>query len=100
MRPEFIKLTGGDPDVEAPQHVIDVALDAIKEGGRWTHYAGTEIPRQFKEAVVDYYKAFGPEYKPENVIPAAGSSAALFIALRTVLDKGDEILPNLIPLSP
>jgi aminotransferase len=92
MSPEFIKLTGGDPDVEAPQHVIDVALDAIKEGGRWTHYAGTEIPRQFKEAVVDYYKAFGPEYRPENVVPAAGSSAALFIALRTVLDKGDEIL--------
>jgi aspartate/methionine/tyrosine aminotransferase len=29
MSPEFIKLTGGDPDVEAPQHVIDVALDAI-----------------------------------------------------------------------
>ena len=29
MSPEFIKLTGGNPDVEAPQHVIDVALDAI-----------------------------------------------------------------------
>ena len=26
------------------------------------------------------------------MVPAAGSSAALFIALRTVLDKGDEIL--------
>ena len=72
--------------------MVATALDAIKEGGRWTHYAGQEIPRRFQEAVVDYYKAFGPEYKPENVIPTAGSSAALFIALRTVLDQGDEIL--------
>ncbi len=72
--------------------MVATALDAIKEGGRWTHYAGQEIPRRFQEAVVDYYKAFGPEYKPENVIPTAGSSAALFISLRTVLDQGDEIL--------
>lgn len=72
--------------------MVATALSAIKEGGRWTHYAGQEIPRRLQEAVVDYYKAFGPEYKPENVIPTAGSSAALFIALRTVLDQGDEIL--------
>ena len=72
--------------------MVATALSAIKEGGRWTHYAGQEIPRRFQEAVVDYYKAFGPEYKPENVIPTAGSSAALFIVLRTVLDQGDEIL--------
>ncbi len=72
--------------------MVATALDAIKEGGRWTHYAGQEIPRRFQEAVVDYYKAFGPEYKPENVIPTAGNSAALFISLRTVLDQGDEIL--------
>ena len=92
MPKDFIKLTGGDPDVEAPSWVIETALNAIKEGGQWTHYAGNEIPMRFKEAVVDYYKMFGPEYAPENVIPAAGSSAALYIALSTVLDDGDEVL--------
>lgn len=87
-----IRLTGGDPDVEAPEWAVEAALDAIKEGGNWTHYAGAEIPRRFQEAVVDYYKGFGPVYEPENVIPTAGSSAALYISLASVLSPGDEVL--------
>ena len=90
---DYVKLTGGDPDVEAPSWAIDAALNAIKEGGKWTHYATRgEIPDQFKQAVVDYYTGFGSVYEPENVIPTAGSSAALYIALASVLEEGDEIL--------
>ena len=88
----FINLNGGDPDVEAPKCVKDALMKAFKEGGVWTHYGGRDIPREFREAVVDYYKTIGPEYKPENVIPTAGSSAALYVALATVLSRGDEIL--------
>ena len=65
--------------------MVATALDATKKGGRWTHYAGQEIHRRFQEAVVDYYKAFDLEYKSENVIPTAGSSAALFIARARVM---------------
>lgn len=92
MSKSFINLNAGDPDVEAPKCVIDAVLDAIEKGGTWTHYGGAEIPHRFREAVVDYYKTFGPEYDIENVVPTAGSSAALYIALSTVLDEGDEIL--------
>lgn len=92
MSKPFINLNAGDPDVEAPKCVIDAVLDAVKNGGVWTHYAGSEIPQRFREAVVDYYKMFGPEYEPNSVVPTAGSSAALYIALATVLEKGDEIL--------
>ena len=92
MSRPFINLNAGDPDVEAPKCVIDAVLDALNKGGRWTHYAGSEIPQRFREAVVDYYKTFGPEYKPENVIPTAGSSAALYVALATILERGDEVL--------
>ena len=90
---DHIKLTGGDPDVEAPSWVIDAAINAINEGGKWTHYAiRGEIPEQFKQAVVDYYTGFGSVYEPRNVIPTAGSSAALYIALASVLEEGDEVL--------
>ncbi len=89
---EFIKLNAGDPDVEAPKWVVEAALEAIRKGGVWTHYGGADIPRQFQKAVVDYYSGFGPVYEPEEVVPTAGSSAALYIALATVLDPGDEIL--------
>jgi len=89
----YVKLNAGDPDVEAPKCAIDAVLEAIKKGGDWTHYGGNEIPKQFREAVVDYYKKWiGPVYKESQVIPVAGSSAALYIAMASVLKEGDEIL--------
>jgi aminotransferase len=94
MSKEFIKLNAGDPDVEAPQYAINEALLGIIEGGMNTHYPHySGYPDRFNEAVVDYYKKFtGVEYEPKDVIPAAGSSAALYIALRACLEKGDEVL--------
>jgi aspartate aminotransferase len=91
---EFIKISGGDPDVEAPQYAINEALLGIIEGGQNTHYPHySGFPDLFKEAVVDYYKRFtGVEYDPRNVVPAAGSSAAIYIALLSCLERGDEVL--------
>jgi aminotransferase len=89
----YVKLNAGDPDVEAPKDALDAVLEAIKKGGDWTHYGGVEIPKQFRLAVVDYYKKWiGPEYKESQVIPVAGSSAALYIAMASVLKEGDEII--------
>jgi aminotransferase len=93
MSKDFINLSGGDPDSEAPQWAIEATLNAIKEGGQWTHYSVmTDVQQQFQKAVVDYYKQFGPEYEAKNVVPTAGSSAALYIALASVLNRGDEVL--------
>ena len=89
---ELINLGSGDPDAEAPDCVKEAIFKALKDGGDWTHYGGREISQQFKEAVIDYYKTMGPEYKPENIIPTCGSTAALNVALGSVLDEGDEIL--------
>ncbi|TRO51256.1 aminotransferase class I/II-fold pyridoxal phosphate-dependent enzyme [Candidatus Bathyarchaeota archaeon] len=93
MSKEFINLSGGDPDAEAPKWAVDATIEAIQKGGTWTHYAAmTNHPELFKQAVVDYYKQFGPEYEVNQVIPTAGSSAALYIALATALKAGDEVL--------
>jgi aminotransferase len=93
MTGKFINLSGGDPDAEAPKWAIDAILNAIKDGGEWTHYPHmTNHPEQFKTAVVDYYKQFGPEYKTKQILPTSGSTAALYIALASVLKEGDEAL--------
>jgi aminotransferase len=92
---ELINLGSGDPDVEAPRKVVNAAIEYLKEGGRWTHYSHIrKNPTQdnFLEAAVDYYKQFGPEYETEQIIPTSGSGAALYIAMATLLEKGDEIL--------
>ena len=94
MSKEKILLSIGDPDVEAPDYVFEAAYEKMKEGGAWTHYGSqTDIPAGFRNAVVDYYKKFtGVEYDQSSVIPCAGSTAALNIAFRTILNEGDEIL--------
>ena len=94
MSKEKIVLSVGDPDVEAPSYVFDAAIEKMKEGGEWTHYGfQTDKPKVFRDAVVDYYKRFGGVTYPDSaVIPCAGSSAALYVALCTILDAGDEIL--------
>ncbi|MCW4014483.1 MAG: pyridoxal phosphate-dependent aminotransferase [Candidatus Bathyarchaeota archaeon] len=94
MPKKEIRLNAGDPDCEAPQYAINEALMSIIQGGKNTHYPHhTDIPNKFAEAVVDYYKKFtGVEYDPKFVLPAAGSSAALYTALAAVLEKGDEVL--------
>ncbi len=94
MSKDFINLSGGDPDAEAPKWAVEATLNAIKGGKEWTHYAAmTDHPEQFKQAVVDYYKSVsGVEYETKQVIPTAGSSAALYIALASVLKEGDEAL--------
>jgi aspartate/methionine/tyrosine aminotransferase len=94
MSKEYIKLNAGDPDAEAPQYAINEALIGILEGGVNTHYPHySDYPDQFAEAVVDYYNKYtGVDYEPKSVVPAAGSSAALYVALGACLEKGDEVL--------
>lgn len=92
---EKINIGSGDPDFEAPQKVVDAAVETLREGGRWTHYSHIRknpTMDNFLEAVVDYYKRLGPTYELEQVIPTAGSGAALAVAMATLLEEGDEIL--------
>jgi len=92
---EPINLGGGDPDAEAPRKVVEAAKRYLDEGGVWTHYSHIRknpIQDNFLEAVADYYKRFGPEYEPDQVLPTCGSGAALYIAMATLLEEGDEIL--------
>jgi len=93
MSQDFINLSGGDPDVEAPSWVIEAAIKSIKKGGPGTHYShSTSIPQEFQKAVVNYYATIGPRYEPNDVLPTAGGSAALYIALASTLKQGDEAL--------
>jgi aminotransferase len=92
---DFIGLEMGDPDAEAPKKVVDAAIEYIKNGSEYTHYShvgDTKTQRDFQEAAVKYYETFGTTYKPEQVLPTAGSGAALYVAMASALKQGDELL--------
>ena len=54
MTKEFINLSGGDPDAEAPKWAVDATLNDIKGGREWTHYAAmTNHPEHARALVRD-----------------------------------------------
>ncbi|MFM1941564.1 MAG: hypothetical protein RI897_546 [Verrucomicrobiota bacterium] len=90
--PEVISLGVGEPDFVTPWHIREAAIYAL-ERGKTTYTSNLGSPR-LREAISKYVAGkFGVRYDPKTqVLVAVGVSEALDIALRAVIDPGDEIL--------
>ncbi|MBQ6799421.1 MAG: pyridoxal phosphate-dependent aminotransferase [Oscillospiraceae bacterium] len=89
---DVVSFTVGEPDFLTPSHVVDAAVKALQNGEhRYTPNAGILPLRQ--AICKNYEKNQGVAYDPEKeVIVTAGGMEALFLAMRVLLDPGDEIL--------
>jgi len=95
LRAEGVDIIGfgvGEPDFDTPAHIKDSAIAAIREG--YTKYvvpaAGTA---EMKRAVIAKFERDNSlEYTPEQVMISCGAKHALYMAFRTLLDAGDEVL--------
>lgn len=88
---DVIHLSIGQPDVPAPQHVVDATIEALQAGQTgYTMDAG--LP-ELLDALAEYY---GTRYKreltPENIIVTTGATEALYLALTAVSAPGREFL--------
>jgi aminotransferase len=90
--PEVISLGVGEPDFVTPWHIREAAIYAL-ERGKTTYTSNLGSPR-LREAISRYVnEKFGVRYDPKTqVLVAVGVSEALDIALRAVINPGDEIL--------
>ena len=84
---DSISLAAGDPNFLLPDYIAQAVYDAIKEG--CTHYCFGGDPA-LRPAIVNYYKKFGYDVKPNQVILTGGGSQSLSQAYATVLNPGDE----------
>lgn len=79
----------GQPDIETPA----VALEAIRNFSQkvveYSHSAGIAT---FRQKLPGYYRQFGIEVSPDEIIVGAGASEALLFAIGTCLDPMDEII--------
>lgn len=84
-------LTLGEPDFDTPPHVIEAAIDSMRAGEtRYTPNAG--IP-ELRGAIAQVYtQRWGREVGPENVVVTVGGQEGMFLALRTAVDAGDDVL--------
>jgi aminotransferase len=90
--PDVISLGVGEPDFVTPWHIREAAIYAL-ERGRTTYTSNLGLLK-LREAISRYVeRKFGVRYDPRNqVLVAVGVSEALDIALRAVVNPGDEVL--------
>lgn len=87
-----ISLGVGEPDFVTPWHIREAAIYALERGK--TSYTSNLGLLKLREAIsVSLRKNFGLSYDPQNqILIAVGVSEALDIALRAVVNPGDEVL--------
>ena len=90
-RPGSINLGLGEPDLLTPEVIRTAAVRAITDQQNgYTSHAG--LP-ELRKLVARDYPYLGDD--PNRVIITAGSQEALYLALLTLVDDGDEVLlPN------
>ena len=87
-----ISLGVGEPAFTTPWHICEAAFDALKAG--YTGYTPSAGFIELRCAVAqDIESRYGVRYDPETeVVITVGSSQAMDLALRAILEPGDEVI--------
>lgn len=89
---DVISLGIGEPDFDTPWHVRESTVFALERGA--THYTSNLGYLELRKALAQYVrKNFGAEFNPDNeILVTVGVSEALDLALRALINPGDEVL--------
>lgn len=88
---DAILLSVGDPPIDAPQAVIERAIEGLREGD--THYTPAPGRTALREAVAAAHTArTGQVVEATNVVCLPGTQNALFAASLLTAGPGDEII--------
>lgn len=88
----IISLGVGEPDFVTPWKIREAALASMEQG--YTAYTANAGLMELREEISNYlYHKFSVSYAPENqVLVTVGASEAIDLALRSIVDPGDEVL--------
>ena len=88
---DVIGFGAGEPDFNTPDHIRAAADKAIAENvTRYTPASGTVA---LKEAVCKRMREdCGLDYKPSQVVISSGAKHCVYIALRALVNPGDEVI--------
>ena len=89
---DAISLGVGEPDFNTPWHIREEGIYSLERGK--THYTSNSGLKELKIEICNYLKRrYDLEYNYDNeVIVTVGGSEAIDIALRAMLDRGDEVI--------
>ena len=89
---DAISLGVGEPDFDTPWHIRDEGIYSLEKGK--THYTSNAGLKDLKVEIDRYLtRRYGLSYDPDHeIIVTVGGSEAIDIAMRAMLDPGDEVL--------
>ena len=88
---DIINLGIGQPDFSTPDHIVEAAVKALRDGHHGYTPANGILP--LREALAaDLHKRFAVEVSPESVMIVPGGKVTMFMAILMFGEPGAEIL--------
>ena len=81
----------GEPDFDTPENIKLAAAEAMRAGK--TKYTATAGILRLQQAIIGFYaQQFGAEYARAEVMATSGGKQAIFNAVVSLIEPGDEVL--------
>ncbi|WLR50394.1 aminotransferase [Bacillus tianshenii] len=89
---DVISLGVGEPDFVTPWSVCEASIQSLEDG--FTAYTANAGLLELREAISQYLlQSYGVQYSAqEEILVTVGASQALDLALRAIVDPGDEVI--------
>ncbi len=89
---DVISLTVGEPDFKTPWHIRVAGIESLENGK--THYTSNSGTPELREEIAAYLnRKINVPYDPAGeVIVTVGGSEAIDLAMRALLNPGDEVI--------
>jgi aspartate aminotransferase len=88
---DVVDLGAGEPDFDTPENIKQAAAAAMRAGQ--TKYTPTAGTRSLQQAIIDFYaRGFNAAYEPAEVMATNGGKQAIFNAIVSLVNPGDEVL--------
>jgi aspartate aminotransferase len=88
---DVVDLGAGEPDFDTPSNIRRAATEAMNRGK--TKYTPTAGTRELQQAIISFYeREFGTRYERSEVMATSGGKQAIFNAVVTLANPGDEVL--------
>ena len=89
---DVVSLTVGQPDFVTPWHIRAAAIESL-EAGKTYYTSNAGLPRLREEIARYLSRRFALSYDPETeLLVTVGGSEAIDLAVRGVIDPGDEVI--------
>lgn len=89
---DVISLSIGEPDFSTPWHIREAGIDSLEKGKTW--YSPNRGFADLREEISSWFnRKYGVTYAPDtDILVSVGGSEAIDLALRSLLNPGDEVL--------